>query len=132
MKTPILTPRRQRRFSGWIRPALALAFAGSLVCGNARAGPGHHHHHHGGHGHAHAGVFIGAPLFWYGPGWHGDPYYRYHGYAPVPAAPPVYVERGAPSAVALWYYCNNPPGYYPYVKQCSTAWRLVVPRTVAP
>jgi hypothetical protein len=26
-----------------------------------------------------------------------------------------------------WYYCSNPAGYYPYVRQCSTLWQKVVP-----
>jgi hypothetical protein len=24
-----------------------------------------------------------------------------------------------------WYYCQNPPGYYPYVQQCGTGWQTV-------
>jgi hypothetical protein len=26
-----------------------------------------------------------------------------------------------------WYYCDNPPGYYPYVPQCPSGWRPVAP-----
>ncbi len=26
---------------------------------------------------------------------------------------------------ASWYYCNNPPGYYPYVSACNGPWRQV-------
>ncbi|MGN6148767.1 MAG: hypothetical protein ACTHPD_09535, partial [Rhizomicrobium sp.] len=26
-----------------------------------------------------------------------------------------------------WYYCNNPAGYYPYVKSCRGPWRAVTP-----
>ena len=41
----------------------------------------------------------------------------------VQAAAPMQV---APSAAAqVWYYCDNPPGYYPYVKQCNTQYREV-------
>jgi hypothetical protein len=51
--------------------------------------------------------------------------------APPPA--PVYVERGdavpAPqSDPANWYYCHNPDGYYPYVKQCASGWEKVTPK----
>jgi hypothetical protein len=27
-----------------------------------------------------------------------------------------------------WYYCQNPKGYYPYVKECSNGWMKVVPK----
>jgi hypothetical protein len=26
---------------------------------------------------------------------------------------------------ALWYYCPNPSGYYPYVKSCSEPWQHI-------
>jgi len=35
-----------------------------------------------------------------------------------------YADTPAPGGY-VWYYCNNPPGYYPYVQQCSTGWRAV-------
>ncbi|WP_248795474.1 hypothetical protein [Pseudomonas sp. MWU13-2105] len=41
------------------------------------------------------------------------------------AAPP-----GAPS-VPNWYYCPPAKGYYPYVRECPEAWR-VVPATPPP
>ncbi len=28
---------------------------------------------------------------------------------------------------AYWYYCPNPPGYYPYVKECPPGWMTVAP-----
>lgn len=122
------------------RAALALGvLVGSILCANAWAAPGHGHghghhfgHHH--HGGAHVGLFFGAPpLFWhddwhdYGPYWYDPPYYRYN---LVPAQPPVYIERGAAGAKPLWYFCSDPQGYYPYVKQCSTDWRPVAPESV--
>jgi hypothetical protein len=30
-----------------------------------------------------------------------------------------------PSGSQVWYYCQNPAGYYPYVSQCTTAWQPV-------
>ena len=47
-------------------------------------------------------------------------------YPPVAVAPPpVYVQPPPPQP--YWYYCDNPPGYYPYVQQCSGGWRQVNP-----
>jgi hypothetical protein len=48
----------------------------------------------------------------------------------VPATPPVYIERQAVSQpqMAYWYYCSNPQGYYPYVKNCSVNWIPVPPK----
>jgi hypothetical protein len=54
-------------------------------------------------------------------------------YAPPPVvyAPPpvVYAPPPQPAYVSqpgqMWYYCENPRGYYPYVASCSGAWRQV-------
>jgi hypothetical protein len=27
----------------------------------------------------------------------------------------------------VWYYCNNPPGYYPYIQSCRGPWQPVTP-----
>lgn len=57
-----------------------------------------------------------------------------YGYPPVVVAPPpvyvqppprVYVQPPPPQP--YWYYCDNPPGYYPYVQQCPGGWRQVNP-----
>jgi WXXGXW repeat (2 copies) len=57
--------------------------------------------------------------------------------APAPVvvqqAAPVYIEQ--PQAAAstaqmdpnFWYYCHNPAGYYPYVKECAGGWQKVTP-----
>jgi len=41
--------------------------------------------------------------------------------APQPVQEPVY-----------WYYCPDPQGYYPYVKQCPKGWMRVIPTPPAP
>jgi hypothetical protein len=50
----------------------------------------------------------------------------------VPSSPPVYIEQGteqaAPAPSNYWYYCSDPEGYYPYVKQCSPGWQRVAPQ----
>jgi len=54
-------------------------------------------------------------------------------YAPPPVVvQPGYVAPPAPAAVmpaqpnpANWYYCSNPQGYYPYIRQCSGQWMTV-------
>jgi hypothetical protein len=33
---------------------------------------------------------------------------------------------------SYWYYCQNPQGYYPYVKQCPSGWTKVPPSAVPP
>jgi len=110
----------------FLKPAVTAAILlGLLVCESAWARPGGHgysagHGHgqwHGGgarvyHGHGgywRGGVFIAAPLFWY-----GDPFYDpfYHRY---------YYDR------SVWWYCDNPRGYYPQVLECSVPWRIVNP-----
>jgi len=68
-------------------------------------------HHHGFHG---GGLL--APVFgglWWGTGL-GWPYYSYpdesyYGYGPY----------------TQYWYCEDPPGYYPYVQQCNDSWQMV-------
>ncbi len=94
--------------------------------------------HHGGHGHGHPGFgfYFGVPAFprsYYYP---YDPFY-YPYYPPavvtVPSEPPVYIERERPAPQSqqfpegYWYYCSNPEGYYPYIKECPGGWRQVDP-----
>jgi hypothetical protein len=78
-------------------------------------------------------VAIGAPAFWYYP----PPYYYYPPYyyppvVTVPATPPVYIERDTAGAErpasSYWYYCADSKTYYPYVKECASAWQRVEPR----
>lgn len=110
----------------------------SGVAGLAQAEPGRHggfHGHHGHfHGHSHVGVWVGSP-WWYGyrSGWYGDPWYGYpypYGRTVIVQPPPVYIEQGGEPTAQMWYYCARPQGYYPYVKNCSTAWRAVLPTSV--
>jgi hypothetical protein len=82
----------------------------------------------------HVGFYFGGP--WYPFYGYGFPYpYAYpygYPYAPpavvtVPAAPQTYVQQSAPPQTNYWHYCNNPEGYYPYVKACPGGWQLVEP-----
>jgi len=73
------------------------------------------------------------------------PYYYPYGsyYYPSPVIiqqqpSDVYIQQvpqSAPAQVqepAYWYYCQDPQGYYPYVKQCQKGWMKVVPTPPAP
>lgn len=90
--------------------------------------------HGGHHGHARVGVGIVFDPFWFGPGYYPNPYYYPPYYYPpavvaVPATPPTYIEQEeVPAPSAYWYYCANPPGYYPYVKHCPGGWQPVAPQ----
>ena len=71
---------------------------------------------HGGH----FGWWWVVPGFgWY---YYAAPIYPYPDpYLPPGGAPPV-------PAATYWYYCANPPGYYPYVPQCYGPWQPVPAR----
>ena len=86
------------------------------------------------------GLGLGYGLGYYGYGW-GPPYYYPPYYTSlsatvVPPAPLVYIQRPdtIPSTSApvlqsnYWYYCENPEGYYPEVKECTEGWLQVAPR----
>jgi len=114
--------------------AMALIVAGSSIV-DARGGRGGHggHGHHGGH---FSGSFFIGPLW--GPGW-GWPYYNaypYYPYYPYYSGPPAviqqepdtYIEKGTQDEEQIyWYYCKDPEGYYPYVKNCPKGWLKVKP-----
>ncbi len=45
---------------------------------------------------------------------------------PTPSSPAIVVGPGSPPQLALpqyWYYCSDPPGYFPYVPHCNSPWR---------
>ncbi len=85
--------------------------------------------HSGGHG---SRVGVGV---WLGPGWWGPYFYPsfYPYYQPeqriVIEQPEMYMqpEPLASEQQRYWYYCKEPQGYYPYVKQCPSGWMKVVP-----
>lgn len=96
------------------------------------------------YGYSYYGYPYGYP--YYGYPYFGYPYYAYpyryspyYGYPddyPSPAyvpEPRVYIERTPQAAPSdYWYYCTDPAGYYPYVKNCSRPWRRVLPQDVTP
>ena len=113
-----------RGFSTLIRGAAVVAalIGASVPCAQARV---------------HWSVGIGvAPYGWgWGPGWYGYPP------PPVmvmpPPQPPVVVMPQTPTYVipapvqgvpppSYWYYCANPPGYYPQVPSCPGGWTPVL------
>lgn len=103
---------------------------GGGMQGGGMQGGGFHGHggfHHGGfhHGHGHAVFVVGG-----GWGWWGYPYYGWSypdAYASYYAPSVQYIEQGdgtdGASANAWWYRCDQPSGYYPYVKECPGGWQ---------
>ncbi len=77
-----------------------------------------------GHRGVHSHIVIVNPGFWWDPAF---PDYPDSAVTPEPA-PPVYAQPGTPPDQAgYWYYCQNPPGYYPYVTECPAGWVAVLP-----
>lgn len=96
------------------------------------------------------GINLGYPGLYGGYGGYGgygfyDPFFYppFYGIPPVvvpiappvivPSTPPVYIQQqetpaATQSQAHYWYYCTNPEGYYPYVKQCPGGWLRVDPR----
>jgi hypothetical protein len=142
---PVGTPKVARFIVKSIKTVwLILALLGLVMCGSAWAdrGFGHGGWHGGWHGGgSHFGVFVGAPLFWpyYSTPY---PYYPYpypysYDYPPVTvgqSSAPLYIEQGQEQAAPqqYWYFCSDPKGYYPYVKQCPAGWQPVSPQAPSP
>jgi hypothetical protein len=91
------------------------------------------------------GVYWGGPLWWgawpYASYAYGYPYgYGYGGYPAynMVVDSPTYISEEPASgsfqsaqpapANNFWYYCADPAGYYPYVKNCNQTWMQVVPQ----
>jgi hypothetical protein len=124
--------------------ALSLALAAGALASDAALAD------RGGHSRVTFGINLGVPAGpWFYPRY-SPPYYPpyYAPYPPivvlpaypdVPAQPaaPVYVEKGgdaagpATSSPNYWYYCTDPQGYYPYVKDCQANWLTVLPQAPA-
>ena len=45
--------------------------------------------------------------------------------------PLIGVETLIEKPTNYWYYCTQPPGYFPYVQNCSQVWMKVVPQIPA-
>ncbi len=96
------------------------------------------------------GIHLGYPGY-YGYNYY-DPFYDpffyppFYNYPPVvvpiappvivPPTPPVYIQQQEAPAAAQpqtndWYYCQDPEGYYPYIKQCPGGWMRVSPHPPA-
>ncbi len=73
--------------------------------------------HHGVHD-GHLGWWWVVAGVWY---LYNAPIYPY----PDPYRPPVVVVPSPAPPTAYWYYCTNPPGYYPYVPRCLAPWQPV-------
>lgn len=90
--------------------------------GNIRHVPDHDHGIGGRHGDHRFHDGHGGFLFVY-PG----PIYPY--YPDYFMSPPLYE---APQVPGYWYYCDDPPGYYPYVEECRRPWNTVAPGDAPP
>lgn len=106
--------------------------AKTTVIANASYRTGH------GHGWGHPGRWRnhdrGSSFYWSGSFVFG-PWYPYPYYAPPPVIiqqqPPVYVQPQQQEDT-YWYYCPDPQGFYPYIRDCAGGWMKVVPDATPP
>jgi hypothetical protein len=118
--------------------ALLLASPMSSYAGrkHVHAGADIRVNHHGkwGHHRSWRHHVHGARFYWRGRLVMG-PWYPYGYYSPPPVViqqqPPVYLPREQEEP-HYWYYCQDPQGYYPYVKSCPGGWMKVVPEVTPP
>lgn len=78
-------------------------------------------------GYGYGGYGWGYPSYYYPPAYYYPPQTVI-----VPTTPPVYIQQQqaqpAQPQTNYWYYCQNPDGYYPYVKRCPGGWLQVAPQ----
>jgi hypothetical protein len=77
-------------------------------------------------------VYFGTGLWWPYPYYY--PYYPYYLPRVIEERPvDLYVEPvPQPEKTYYWYYCRDPRGYYPHVKQCPSGWKRIAPPPVEP
>jgi hypothetical protein len=118
-----------------IAPFLILLALLLAIPWTVNAGHGHHGHHGRTRVFIGGSYWVGPPPFWGPAPWYPRYYYGgpvYYGPPPAFVQPSVgYIQRGHEES-DYWYYCDNPQGYYPYVKSCPGGWMKVVPETVPP
>ncbi|MDD3030375.1 MAG: hypothetical protein PHS57_08915 [Alphaproteobacteria bacterium] len=77
-------------------------------------------------GHWFHGFHAGKTAWWWVTGdlWYSypSPVYPY----PDPFVPAGVVVEVPAQTAAVYYHCDEPEGYYPYVSQCPTAWKKIV------
>ncbi len=104
--------------------------------GHYKAGNGHGYGrgHYGRYRHHYRGHHDRGPRYF----WSGSiviPWYPYGYHAPPPVIiqkePQVYVQPEQ-EPENYWYYCPDPQGYYPYIRECASGWMKVVPDTTPP
>lgn len=92
----------------------------------------------GGRGGWGLGPALGFGLFGLGLLEISRPYYSYPYYYPAAVVQQpvqeIYMQPASrqPPTAGYWYFCQNPEGYYPYVKQCPDGWMKVVPSPPPP
>lgn len=121
-----------RALARMIVAALVVLVVGSVSGTDAHA-------RRSGHG-SRGGVSVWLGPVWV-PGWWGPHYYPSYYYPYYRTEPPMVMQQPevniqpAPEAEEqqiFWYYCKDPQGYYPYVKQCPSGWMKVVPSPPSP
>lgn len=120
-------------------PALARGYGhrGSDYYGGGNYGDGQYGGGYYGGGSGGNGFGYYGPSYGYGQGYYGGYYPPYYGggypsTVPMPSTPPLYIqENQQPSAqnfqAGYWYYCDNPAGYYPKIRQCNNDWQQIAP-----
>lgn len=128
-----------------VKSVSTLALIAAGLCIGATMADAHDRDHGLGHGYGHH--FDNDHGHWHGHGVRtlvvnpiliGPSFYDSGFYPPVVSmpSPSTYIEQGGvvgtpaspPPAAGYWYYCDNPSGYYPDVKECPGGWRAVAPR----
>lgn len=107
---------------------LVVAILMSATSGSAMAHGGRFR----GYGGYSFGFYSGFPRAYYFP-YYPPPYYAYPpAILTVPAQPQVYIQKDSSQKnqqlpANYWYYCRNPDGYYPYIRECPGGWQQVAP-----
>ncbi len=83
-------------------------------------------------------MFIAAQGCWWGAPYY--PYYYPYSYYGGSYVAPTYGDQGPATDIQrygdsgaqsdegeYWYYCTDPAGYYPQVRDCAKGWLKVVP-----
>jgi len=83
--------------------------------------------------------FFGPDSYGYRSFGYTDPFLRPYYASPTtvaaPSRPPAYIQQQESKTIQTknnyWYYCRDPEGYYPHIKECPGGWLQVAPQPSA-
>jgi hypothetical protein len=84
------------------------------------------------YGYGYGGYGYGGYGYGYGWPYYPSTYQSDYPIEPLNSQSPENYRQPQQQQPNYWYYCTNPQGYYPYIRNCPGGWLTVVPKVTPP